>query len=497
MFEIAELGQTLKKSAYLKQIPDLRTQLLLTQQQLKTCDFPVIILISGVDGGGKGEIINLLNEWLDARYLQTTAFDEPSDEERERPKFWRFWRTLPPKGSIGIYVGSWYSEPLSLRVYDKIDDNRLQVELNHINETERLLIDDGALIIKCWLHLKKETQKDRIKTLAKNPDTDWQVTERDKKHLKMYDDFIRVAEQALTETSTGIAPWLIVDGSDRRYSSFTVGQHILHRIQHHIDARAAQSAQETQNNGTLPINNLQKSLLDALDLSLKTDKKTYNEKLAHYQGKLSRLTRYARQQKRSSILVFEGMDAAGKGGAIRRLIHAMDARNCRVIPTAAPSDEERAQHYLWRFWRHIPRAGKVTLYDRSWYGRVLVERVEDFASHEEWMRAYAEIVNFEQALTDHGIILLKFWLHIDKDEQLRRFKEREQISYKQFKITEEDYRNREKWDDYKHAVNEMITRTSTLEAPWLLVEGNDKKYARIKILKAFCERLESALDSQN
>ncbi|GAB4256682.1 MAG: polyphosphate:AMP phosphotransferase [Methylomicrobium sp.] len=490
MFEIAELGHTLKKSEYNEQVPELRTQLLLLQQELGKCDFPVIILISGVDGGGKGQVINLLNEWLDARYMETIAFDEPSDEEKERPKYWRYWRTLPPKGRIGIYVGSWYSDPLSKRVYGDIDDNQLAVELKHINELEQLLIDDGALIIKCWLHLKKEKQKERLKALEKNPETHWQVTERDKKHLKLYDEFVEVAEKVLTSTSTGIAPWLIVDGTDIRYSSLTVGKHVLHRIREHIDNR---KIPPTVENSVSFVNVNQQSLLDTLDLSLEIGKKEYNEQLVHYQSQLNQLVRIAREQKISSIFVFEGWDAAGKGGAIRRMTSAIDARSYRVIPTGAPTDEERAHHYLWRFWRHIPRAGKVTIYDRSWYGRVLVERVEGFASTKEWLRSYSEIVNFEEALTDHGILLLKFWLHIDEDEQLQRFREREKISYKQHKITEEDYRNREKWNDYKIAVNEMITRTSTRNAPWLMVEANDKRYARIKVLKTVCEKLESKL----
>lgn len=491
MFEIAELGHTLKKSEYNEQIPELRTQLLLLQQQLGTCDFPVIILISGVDGGGKGQIINLLNEWLDTRYMQTFAFDEPSDEEKERPKYWRYWRSLPPKGKIGIYVGSWYSDPISHRVYGDIDDSQLSVELKHIKELEQLLIEDGALIIKCWLHLKKETQKQRIKELEKDPETRWQVTERDKKHLKLYDEFVKIAENVLTTTSTGISPWLVVEGTDIRYSSLTVGQHVLHRIRQHIDSRNGQSENI---NGISFININQQSLLDTLNLSLSIDKKDYNDQLLHYQGKLNKLVRMAREQKRSTILVFEGWDAAGKGGAIRRITSAIDARSYRVIQTAAPTDEEAAHHYLWRFWRHIPRAGKVTIYDRSWYGRVLVERVESFAADKEWMRSYSEIVNFEEALLEHGILLLKFWLHIDKDEQLERFKEREQISYKKHKITEDDYRNREKWDDYKIAVNEMISRTSTRAAPWLMVEANDKRYARIKILKTVCEKLEAMLE---
>jgi polyphosphate:AMP phosphotransferase len=493
MFEMAELGHTLDKNIYNEQVPILRTQLLTIQQTLKECDFPVIILISGVDGGGKGEVINLLNEWMDPRYMRTVAFSQPSDEERERPKFWRFWRTLPPKGSIGINVGSWYSEPLSQRVYQETNDNALQVELMHIRQLEQELFDDGTLIIKCWLHLKKAEQKKRLKALEKNPETAWQVTKRDKKHLKMYDDFLTVAEKVLTETSTGDVPWLIVDGFDSRYRSLTVGQHILNRIQQHITKRETNKVvtAAVASNGVVHVS--QQNLLDSLDLSLNIDKKTYNQELAFYQGKLNELSRVAHNQKRSAILVFEGWDAAGKGGVIRRLTHAVDARNYQVIPIAAPTDEESRQHYLWRFWRHIPRAGLLTIYDRSWYGRVLVERVEGFAKVNEWQRAYSEIVNFEEALSEHGILVMKFWLHIDKDEQLRRFKEREQITYKQYKITEDDYRNRERWNDYQLAVNEMVTRTSTQSAPWILVEANDKKYARIKILKIFCDRLEKFL----
>ena len=494
MFEIAELGHTIDKNIYNEQVPILRTQLLTIQQTLKASDFSVIILISGVDGGGKGEVINLLNEWMDPRYMRTVAFSHPSDEELERPKFWRFWRTLPTKGSISINVGSWYSEPLSQRVYEETDDNTLQVELMNIRQLEQELYDDGTLIIKCWLHLKKDEQKKRLKNLENNSETAWQVTKRDKRHLKLYDEFLKVAERVLTETSTGDVPWLIVDGSDSRYSSLTVGQHILNRIEQHIAkrkaAKIATSVVETK--GVVHVS--QQNLLDSLDLSLNIDKKTYTQELAFYQGKLNKLSREAHNQKRSSVLVFEGWDAAGKGGVIRRLTHAVDARNYQVIPIAAPTDEESGHHYLWRFWRHIPRAGLLTMYDRSWYGRVLVERVEGFAKTSEWQRAYSEIVNFEEALSNHGILVLKFWLHIDKDEQLRRFKEREQITYKQYKITEDDYRNRERWDDYQLAVNEMVTRTSTQKAPWILVEGNDKKYARIKILKIFSEKLERFLE---
>ncbi|MCK5829072.1 MAG: polyphosphate:AMP phosphotransferase [Methylococcales bacterium] len=492
MFEIAELGQTIKKSKYEELEPELRTQLLLAQEKVKASDFPVIILISGVDGGGKGDIVNLLNEWMDSRYMRTIAFSKPSDEEKERPKFWRYWRAIPAKGAIYIYTGSWYSNPLSRRIYGKINDEQLMVDLKHIRQLEQEFIDDGALIIKCWLHLKKSVQKERIKKLEKNPDTRWKVTKQDKKHLKMYDRFISIAEKVLAETSTVDSPWLIVDGFDVRYSSLTIGKHILTRIEQHLGQKKEEEQLNTLHSDKTY--GLQRNLLDSLDLSLKLEKKKYNALLSKYQSKLNKLSRQAHEKKLSSLLVFEGWDAGGKGGSIRRLTHSMDARNYQVIPIAAPTEEEKQHHYLWRFWRHIPRAGKVTIYDRSWYGRVLVERVEGFASNNEWKRAYSEIVNFEEAMSRHGTLLIKFWLHIDQDEQLKRFKAREKISYKKYKITEEDYRNRAKWDEYSTAVNEMVIRTSTQQNPWIIVEGNDKKYARIKVIKNYCKFLEKKLD---
>jgi len=492
MFEIAELGHKLAKKIYQQQIPKLRTDLLKAQEKLKKSDFSVIILVSGVDGGGKGEVINLLNEWMDARYMRTTAFSSPTDEEQERPKFWRYWRTLPAKGSIGIYVGSWYSEPLSQRVYGQIDARQLETEIGHISQLEKLLVDDHTLIIKCWLHLKKSEQKKRLLKLESNPETKWRVTKRDKQHLALYDDFVKVAEIVLSKTSTAESPWLIIDGTDIRYSSLTVGKYILSRMEQHL-LLVNNKNLELSSPLTGQINTEQEKLLDSLDLSLRLDDK-YRTLLSKYQTKLGKLSRQAQQMKKSSVLVFEGWDAAGKGGAIRRITRAIDARTYQVIPIAAPSEEALKYHYLWRFWQHIPRSGQVTIYDRSWYGRVLVERIEGYASQSQWQRSYSEIVNFEQALTDHGTLLLKFWLHIDKDEQLRRFKERETISYKQYKITDEDYRNREKWDEYSLAVNEMVIRTSTLQSPWVMVESNDKKYARIKVLKCFCEQLEKSLD---
>ncbi len=489
MFEVAELGQAVDKREFEARVPELRIGLLQAQQALLGADFPVIILVSGVDGAGKGDTVNLLNEWMDPRYLRTFAFGEPSDEERERPEYWRYWRALPPTGHVGLYVGSWYSDPIAQRVHDRLNDTELDSHLLRIKTFERELADDGALIIKFWLHLSKAGQKQRLKALAANPETAWRVTPQDRKHLKLYDHFRRVAERTLRETSTGEAPWTIVEGSDARYRALTIGQHILDRIRERL-ARGHERCRA----GSAATPALKKTLLNALDLSLTLPKKEYKQELNRLQNRVSLLSRHAREQKISTILVFEGWDAAGKGGIIRRIVPAMDARSYQVIPIAAPTDEERAHHYLWRFWRHIPRAGFVTVYDRSWYGRVLVERIEGFAGDDEWMRAYAEINDFEEQLTDSGIVLMKYWIHISKEEQLARFQAREQIPWKQHKITEEDYRNREKWDHYEHAVNDMVERTSTEYAPWTLVEGNDKRYARVKALKVYCERLERALD---
>ncbi len=490
MFETAELGRKISKDEYKAQEPELRMQLLEMQEDLKQAPFPVIILIGGVDGAGKGETVNLLHQWMDPRYLQANAFGTPSDEERERPEAWRFWRLLPPKGRIGIFFGSWYTHPIVDCVFGRIDEAELDSSLIAINSFEKELVDDGALIIKFWFHLSKTAQEKRLKLLSKNPKTAWRVTKLDWKHFKMYDTFRRISERALRTTSTGEAAWTIVEGEDQRFRSLTVGKHILESISKHLAEKKSSPIKKKNKAAEIP--ETPYTLLNTLDLSQTLSEEKYKSQLEKYQGRLNLLYRKAKAKGRSAILLFEGWDAAGKGGVIRRISSAMDARDYQIIPIAAPSEDERAQHYLWRFWRHLPREGRITIFDRSWYGRVLVERVENFAREDEWKRAYAEIVNFEEQLDQHGILLLKFWVHIDRDEQLRRFQERQGTPYKHYKITDEDFRNRERWTDYEIAANEMIERTGTEFSPWHLIEANDKKFARIKTLKIVCERLKEA-----
>ncbi len=490
MFESAELGHKIDKATYDKEEPKLREALLNAQFDLaQKAKFPVIILVGGVDGAGKGETVNLLNEWMDPRHIQAHAMGEMSDEERERPAMWRFWRSLPPKGKIGVFFGSWYTAPIVRRVLKQTSAATLNQHIEQINHFEKMLTDEGALILKFWFHLSKDAQEKRLKSLEKNPKTRWRVTKLDWARFKIYDKFRKVSEHALRETSTAEAPWIVVEGADARYRSLTVGKMLLEALRKRLESAAKPAAHVAPLQA--PIDQL--DVLDKLNMSQKIDKKKFDAELEKYQGKLNLLTRDPRFHKMSVIAVFEGSDAGGKGGAIRRITGALDARHYRIIPVAAPTEEERAQPYLWRFWRHIPRTGRVTIFDRSWYGRVLVERVEKFCAEADWMRAYGELNDFEEQLTESGAVVVKFWLAITKEEQLRRFKEREKIGFKRFKITEEDWRNREKWDDYERAVCDMVDRTSTEIAPWTLVEANDKNFARLKILKTLCQRIEAAM----
>jgi polyphosphate:AMP phosphotransferase len=495
MFESAELGHKISKTVYDDAVPQLREELLNAQFDLaQQGRFPVIVLIGGIDGAGRSETVNLLNEWMDPRFIQTHGMGEPSDEEMERPMMWRFWRALPPKGRVGLFLGSWYTWPILHRIKGHTNDGELVQSLERARRFEKMLTDEGALILKFWLHLSREKQHARLHDLEKSARTRWRVTERDWEHYKQYDKFRVVNETVIRHTSTAEAPWLIVEGEDHRYRSLTIGQSILQSLRTRLDETAQAAGKVAAPPLLSAIDKL--DLLHTLDQSLTLSKPEYRKALDKYQGKLALLSRDPRFNKMTVVVVFEGNDAAGKGGAIRRITGALDARRYQIIPVAAPTEEERAQPYLWRFWRHIPRRGRVAIFDRSWYGRVLVERVEQFCSEADWMRAYGEINDFEGQLARNNTLVVKFWLAISKDEQLKRFKEREQVVFKRFKITDEDWRNREKWEAYEHAVCDMADRTSTETAPWTLVEANDKNYARIKILKTLCQRIERAMKAQ-
>jgi polyphosphate:AMP phosphotransferase len=492
MFESAELGHTIDKETYDKELPALRSALLEAQYDLKEArKFPVVILIGGVDGAGKGETVNLLNEWMDPRHISTHAMGSPSEEQRERPPMWRFWCALPPKGTLGIFFGSWYTDPIVRHAHGEIDDAKLELSMAEVVRFEDMLTAEGALILKFWLHLSKKEQKKRLKMLEADALTSWRVTKLDWENHALYDSYRRTSERALRLTSTGVAPWTVVEGVDRRYRSLTIATAIQRAIRRRLDDAEPQPAREPPRPPEPRRGDV--NILRALAPAKPVDDDNHDELLEERQGELNVMTRHKRFNKISVVAVFEGADAAGKGGAIRRVTSALDARQYDVVPVAAPTEEERAQPYLWRFWRNVPKRGAIAIFDRSWYGRVLVERVEGFAREADWMRAYGEINDFEAQLAQHGAVVVKFWLQISKEEQLRRFEDRTAVGFKRHKITPEDWRNRDKWDAYELAVCDMVERTSTEIAPWTLLDANDKRAARIAVIDTISKRIRKAL----
>ncbi len=538
MFETASVVQKVSREDFDRIAAPLRMELLGLQDQIKSEDFSVVLVFAGAATAGKAEALDLINEWMDPRWLITRAYGPPSDEERERPEYWRYWRDLPPRGRIGLFAGSWYHKPIQDYVYGDSNKAAYLAALERITAFERTLADSGTLIIKFWMHLDAAQQKKRMKAMEKDKAQSWRIGKADWEHFKHNAAFEKANQIAIQKTDSEKAPWVVINGADRRYRSLAILTTLRDTIRDHAQARreyrevaaavrerlarerAAELSKIAASTATLEEESRTaarkprgkkpaaaatakvtrkgdlKSLtvLDRLDMGLTLDEDTYDQALQENRARLGELCRKLHFGGKSAVLVFEGPDAAGKGGAIRRLTSAMDARDYRVIPVAAPTEEEAAQHYLWRFWRHVPRSGRITIFDRSWYGRVLVERIEGFAQPEEWRRSYPEINEFEEEITARGIILVKFWVHISKEEQYRRFKDREANSYKAWKLTAEDWRNRAKWDDYGVAVNEMVERTSTRAAPWTIVEGNDKKFARMKIMATVCDALRAGLE---
>lgn len=495
MFETAEVGHRIDKKAFAEAEAELRAQLLQVQRLLPGAGFQTIVIVAGVEAAGKSEVVNRLHEWLDARGLTTAAFWDESDEERERPRHWRFWRQMPPRGAIGILFGSWYTHPIVERAHGRMAQADLETELARIQALERMLADDGAVIVKLWFHLSKAAQDARLKAIAREGRR--KLTPWEKAFSAMYDAFAEVSEGVLRHTDAGHAPWHVIESTDARYRDLKAGRVLLAALQQRLARQPVAPVQPGKPMEPLPAvaePGGRITVLNRVDLSARLSRPAYAQRLQAAQKRLNALVWKARAQQRSVVVMFEGWDAAGKGGAIRRITQALDARLFRVIPVAAPSDEERAQHHLWRFWRHLPRAGYLTIYDRSWYGRVLVERVEGFAGADEWGRAYREINEFERQLTDHGTALAKFWLHISPEEQLRRFEERARIEHKRHKITEEDWRNRDKWPLYEAAVDEMVARCSTAHAPWTLVAAECKLHARVTVVETLADRLERVLD---
>lgn len=482
MLEVSEVGNKVSRENYEAAIPDLRVGLINAQYDLRGADFPVIIWIAGDDRLAANELVNQLNEWMDSRYADTRVFADPTEEELQRPQLWRLWRSLPPKGRAAFFVGGLMRAAI-LRAEGAIDEPHFSIWLRHMANLQNELVADGALILKFFLHTPIKEQRRKLKKTEKDPNAGWQVDKRDWRAIDTLGPVLPIAERILRETSGPGAPWTIVESTDSRYRDLTVAHTILAALttrlkEKHTD-RGPALAESVFGDFDSHSN-----VLSGVDLTQALTKQEYREQLGKEQAKLMKLSLEARKRGISTVLAFEGWDAAGKGGVIRRITGALEAGDYRVIPVAAPTEEERKYHYLWRFWRDLPPAGKFVIFDRTWYGRVLVERLEGFASPAEWQRAFDEINDFEAQMVEHGYYVAKFWLHVSPEEQLARFKAREDTPYKKHKITEEDYRNRERWDEYVAAVDQKILRTTSDRARWHVIPANNKQFARVTTLRA-------------
>jgi len=489
MLETIDLSQKLGKPQYKRIMKDLTLRAAELQRKAREAGLPIMIVFEGWDAAGKGTMINRVILALDPRGFNVNPTNAPNDDERHRPFLWRFWTKSPEKGRIAIFDRSWYGRVLVERVDKLIDKDDWRRAYDEINQFERQLADDGTVIVKFFLHISKAEQKKRFKNLLGEKSTRWKVTKDDLKRHKQYEKYRKAIEGMLEKTSTSWAPWTVIPSHDRRFATVKVFSTIIEAIEPALDRPAAKSPAHKR----VILPKMGKSFLDKIDTSLSLERKQYDKLIDSCQKRVNRLEYEIFLRRIPVVIVYEGWDAAGKGGNIRRLTQGLDPRGYEVSPIAAPNDVEKAHHYLWRFWVKMPKAGHITIFDRSWYGRVLVERVEGFCRDDEWKRAYREINEMEEQWNNFGAVIVKFWLHIDAEEQLRRFKDRQKTAYKKWKITDEDWRNREKWDQYKEAVDEMLFRTSTSYAPWTVVEANCKLYARVKALKTVVERLEERL----
>ncbi len=499
MLEQIDMTKKMSKKEFKTRMAELEPELSRLQRTCKEKKLPVMIIFEGFGAAGKGYQIGKLIHALDPRGFYVCSVGRETEEERMHPFLWRYWTKTPAKGELAIFDRSWYRKVLIDR-FDKITPNRGLTDSYHqINSFERQLTSDGTVIIKLFLCIDQKEQKRRFKKLMESKSSAWRVTKEDIKRNEQFDTYKKMNDEMLENTDTAYAPWTLIESMDREFATVKIYTAVINALNLALENQKTKSATilsantddflaSSSNDGILRTSSLQK-----VDLSLSYTKEEYKQKLSDLQNRICMLHGELYRRRIPVVLGFEGWDAGGKGGAIKRLTETMDPRGYQVHPTASPNDIEKVHHYLWRFWKNMPKDGHIAIFDRTWYGRVMVERIEGFCSTAEWQRAYQEINDMENQLYQHGTIILKFWMQIDKDEQERRFKERMENPEKQWKITDEDWRNREKWDQYEKAVDEMLIRTSTTYAPWIIVEGNSKYYARIKVLETVVKTLEERL----
>ena len=490
MFQEAEADPTLSQAEFKKLEEQLRIHLVNEQyRHLKLRDRALLILVAGIDGAGKGETINLLNEWLDPRHIHTIAFPEPTEHDQAYPAVRRFWMKLPQKGEIAIAFGSGYTSLFHQAAKKEIDHDQLERGILAIRRFESTLVSNGIQVVKLWFHLSRQAQHQRIESLLANPSTAWQVNKLDLKAQKKFKAIRRAGQLVIESTDAPHSPWTIIPSADPKVRAVRTAQTILQALK-----APPVKVPLFHDPSALPPLTKRRNPLDQLSFQATLSKADYETEILQWQNRLAQAVRSKRFKHQALAIVFEGADAAGKGGAIRRVTRAIDARQFSIMPVAAPSQSELMLPYLWRFWKNVPGHGRISIFDRSWYGRVLVERVEKLISRPVWTRAYTEINDFETQLAAHGVLVLKFWLAISPEEQLKRFREREHSPYKQFKITSEDWRNRRKWKSYHQAARDMFLHTDHPAAPWHVLSANDKRHARVEILKRIVLALENNHD---
>lgn len=477
-----------------KEIEAYGKELAYLQRKCRELGIPVLVVVEGLSAAGKGTIINQMIQPMDPRGFKVSCIASPNRDEQLRPFLWRFWRRTPSADRMAIFDRSWYRNLLDSEIAEQLSSEDLKKAYSDVRAFERQLRDGGTVILKFFLEITKKEQAVRLATLQSNPSTAWRVSDAVLQRHARYHDYVKAVDRMFRETDLpGDSPWLKIPSENVRVASSLVLGHLVDVLTARVKARKKGGPSQVFKVPLgLPSFTKAPSLKNA-DLSLSLSKSVYLKKLKSKQARIQELHHELYRLRIPLVIVYEGWDASGKGGNIRRLTEKMDPRGYEVIPVSAPNDVEKAHHYLWRFWTEFPKAGHVTIFDRSWYGRVLVERVEGFCDETDWKQAYQEINEMEDNFRHFGSIVLKFWVHIDKDEQLKRFKAREENPHKRWKLHEEDWRNREKWDLYEEAAEEMFLRTHAPKSPWTIIEGNCKRSARIKALDVVIEAIEKKI----
>ncbi|MBP1909884.1 polyphosphate:AMP phosphotransferase [Methanolobus bombayensis] len=494
MLENVDLSKSLPKDEYKKIMDDLKIRMGELQRKAWKMNIPIIIVFEGWHASGMSEIINRFLLTLSPMGFNLYTTGRPCYQEEQKPLLWRFWTKIPQNGRIAIFDRSWYRRIIIENNKKGKTDKDMQRCLSNLTYFERQLTDGGYLMIKLFLHISKEEQDNRYLEMKKTGIPQFIIEEEERDYLKGYDKYLPLIEGILEKTDRSSAPWTIIESDDKNFATVKILAKVMESIEYKIqDIENKTLMEKNQEKDDCIIPNIDSSILEKVNPDKSLTHDTYKKEKKKYQKKLKRLQYDLFRNRIPVIIVFEGWDASGKGGGIRRLVKDLNPRLYQVTSVGVPNQNELEHHYLWRFYNQIPEAGHIGIFDRSWYGRVLVERVENLCNVEEWKRAYREINEFEETLSNYGTIIIKFWLHIDKDEQLKRFKQREKTEHKQWKITPDDWRNREKWNLYLDAADEMLTKTSTSWAPWTIVESNDKYYSRIKIMNTVVDSIEKEL----